>query len=63
MNNNAPGGRARNLLFTCPTTSQKVQHRLEATSDYNYESVTCLACAGIHFIDPRTGKVLQGDRE
>ncbi len=53
----------RNIIFTCPLTSQNVQHRFEATSDHDYESVTCLACAGVHFIDLRTGKMLRRDKE
>jgi len=64
-NDDAQGhqGGMRNLIFTCPVTKQNVQHRFEATSDQDYESVTCLACTGIHFINPRTGKVLRRDRE
>jgi hypothetical protein len=29
--------------------------------DYVYEAVTCLACARIHMINPKSGKVLGGD--
>jgi hypothetical protein len=54
----------RNLIFTCPLTDQKVQHRFVATSDHDYESVACLACGGAHFINVRTGKALRrGDKE
>ena len=61
-----PMGRSepRNLIFTCPVTKQKVQHRVEAKSDHchEYESVTCLACAGVHFINMKTGEVLRSER-
>ncbi len=56
-------GGMRNLIFTCPVTNQNVQHRFEATPDQDYESVTCLACAGVHFIHRKTGKVLRRERE
>ncbi len=57
------GDEIRNLIFTCPVTNLKVQHRCEHISDHNYESVTCLACAGVHFINLGTGKVLRRDQE
>ena len=53
----------KNLIFTCPVTNQHVQHRVESTSDQDYESVTCLACTGVHFINLKTGKLLKRDRE
>jgi hypothetical protein len=49
------------LLFTCPTTLMKVQHWLdggEDTPDHEYETVVCKACARLHFINRRTGKLL-----
>ena len=56
-------GEIRHLIFICPVTNQNVQHRIEVTpSDYNYESVTCLACAGVHFVNLKTGKVLTRDK-
>jgi hypothetical protein len=53
----------RNLIFTCPVANQNVQHRIETPSDRDYESVKCLACAGVHFINLKTGKVLRRDKE
>ena len=55
----------KNILFTCPVTNQNVQHRIKLAPDHdhNYESVRCLACAGIHFINLETGKVLRRDKE
>ncbi len=58
------GSAPRNLIFTCPVTNQKVQHRLDTKSDHSheYEPVTSLAYAGVHFINLMTGEVLKGDR-
>jgi hypothetical protein len=59
------GNGTRNLIFACPVTDLNVQHRFEARSggDHDYESVTCLACGGVHFINRSTGKVLRRDSE
>jgi hypothetical protein len=49
------------LLFTCPRTQMKVQHWLdddEDVSDNEYEAVTCQACARLHLINRKTGKLL-----
>jgi|GEM_PF-5269662 len=53
----------KNLIFTCPVTNQHVQHRVETTSNRDYESVECLACTGVHFINLKTGKVLRREKE
>ena len=48
-------------LFTCPATDMKVQHSLdedEFVSEAEYEVVTCPACARLHFINRKTGKLL-----
>jgi hypothetical protein len=50
------------ILFTCPATKMLVQHWLgddgdEARED-DYEGVDCSACAQVHFINRKTGKVL-----
>jgi hypothetical protein len=54
--------RWRPILFDCPRTGQKVQGLLAEesfkTGETQYEAVSCLACAGLHFIDPLHGKVL-----
>jgi hypothetical protein len=63
MNDTSQNGGVRNLLFSCPVTHQNVQHRFEATSDHDYESVTCLACAGVHFVNLRTGQVLKRSKK
>jgi len=52
----------RPALFSCPRTGQKVQGLFaeEAfnASEPRYEPVSCLACSGIHFIDPVSGRLL-----
>ena len=53
--------RWRPVPFECPRTGQKVQALLavEATgAGTRYENVSCLACTGIHLVDPMGGKVL-----
>jgi hypothetical protein len=58
------------LLFTCPVTRMNVQHKLdegehvsesEDVSETEYEVVTCPACARLHFINRKTGKLLGHD--
>jgi hypothetical protein len=56
----------RPILFDCPQTGQKVQGMLAeesfGTEDSRYVPVTCLACSGVHFIDPVRGRVLGAKR-
>ena len=51
-----------NFLFTCPSTKLNVQHWWDeddaAAPDNEYEAVTCKACARLHLINRKTGKVL-----
>ena len=56
-----------NVIFKCSRTGMNVQHWLadEPPSDdttSSYETVTCNACRGFHFINQSTGKLL-GDSE
>ncbi len=54
------------ILFTCPTTNLKVQHWLDDADDATedeYEGVVCQACARLHLISRKTGKLLGDDRE
>jgi hypothetical protein len=49
-------------VFTCPTTKLNVQHWLEddkALSENEYEGVTCKACARVHLINRKTGRLLE----
>jgi hypothetical protein len=52
------------FLYRCPSTGKTVQGFIaEDVSDNpnTYESMTCLACGGFHFVNPTTGKVLGED--
>jgi hypothetical protein len=52
------------FIFTCPATSMKVQRLLEDdqdASDNEYEGVSCPACAKLHFVNRKTGKLLGQD--
>ena len=48
------------FLYRCPNTRQTVQGWAadEVTDDDEYQSIACLACAQVHLINPKTGKVL-----
>jgi hypothetical protein len=48
-------------LFTCPRTNLSVQHWFDDDEDVpenEYEAVVCQACAGLHLINWKTGKLL-----
>jgi hypothetical protein len=50
------------FVFRCPNTGLNVQGWVaedpsEPASEA-YEAVTCTACARVHLVDPRTGKIL-----
>jgi hypothetical protein len=48
-----------------PATSMNVQHLLEDdqdASDNEYEGVSCPACAMVHFVNRKTGKLLGEDK-
>jgi hypothetical protein len=54
------------FLYRCPNTGQQVQGFIvdEAEEgDEEYRSVTCLACAQMHFVNSKTGRVLGVDKE
>jgi hypothetical protein len=54
------------MLFTCPTTSMKVQHWLDEGEDApenQYEGITCPACTRLRFLNRRTGELLGHDEE
>jgi len=58
--------RWRPILFNCPQTGEKVQglvaERSDGFHDNPYEAVSCLACSGVHFVDPVSGDVLGAKR-
>ena len=52
-------------LYRCPNTGQQVQGfvadgDLDATE---FEAVDCAACAELHWVSPKTGRVLGADEE
>jgi hypothetical protein len=52
------------FVFTCPATSMNIQHFLEDDQDapdHEYEGVSCPACAMVHFVNRKTGKLLGRD--
>ena len=55
------------LIFTCPSMGVRVHGWFADDATENggdtYETVTCLACAGVHLVNRRTGKVLGADEE
>jgi hypothetical protein len=58
--------RMAHMLFTCPTTSMKVQHWLDEGEDApenQYEGITCPACTRLRFLNRRTGELLGHDEE
>ncbi|MEY9987459.1 hypothetical protein ABH995_006796 [Bradyrhizobium yuanmingense] len=49
------------ILFTCPATAMKVQCELDqssATSEVEYTQIACPACAFLHLVNRKTGKLL-----
>jgi len=54
--------RWRPILFNCPRTGHKVQALLAEEAvcpgSARYETVSCLACSGLHLVDPVGGTVL-----
>ena len=42
------------FIYCCPTTGVSVQ----GLADNHYEAVQCLACQGVHLVNPATGKIL-----
>ena len=56
----------RPIIFSCPTTGDRVQGLLpdHASGPLNDDlhSISCAACDGIHFINLRTGAVVDPKR-
>jgi hypothetical protein len=50
------------FLYRCPNTGQTVQgFSAEELPEDTYESIPCLACRLLHFVNTTTGKVLGDD--
>jgi hypothetical protein len=47
------------FLYRCPNTGLKVQGWVadDPARDETFEPVTCTACARVHLVNPKTGKV------
>jgi hypothetical protein len=52
------------FLFTCPITRVRVQDWSDADDlpEDQYDEVACKACNSVHFVNPKTGRVL-GQRD
>ncbi len=55
------------FIYRCPNTGLKVQGWVaddpaEGEAD-TYEPVTCLICTRVHFVNPKTGKLLGTDED
>jgi hypothetical protein len=53
------------FLFTCPITQLKVQDWStdDDPPEDRYDEFVCNACAGLHYVNPKTGKVLGEESE
>ena len=55
------------FLFRCPNTGFNVQgwiaEAVENGDAERYESVSCLVCQQLHFVNPKTGKTLGANDE
>ena len=55
------------FLFKCPNTGFQVQGWAADNGSEDdreiYRSITCLACGGLHMVNPETGKTLGTDYE
>jgi hypothetical protein len=54
------------FLYRCPNTRQHVQGWIaddpNDLSDDTYETVICTACARLHLVNPKTGRILAADK-
>jgi hypothetical protein len=48
------------FFYRCPNTGFKVKGWVadDPTKDEAFEPVTCTACARVHLVNPKTGKVV-----
>jgi hypothetical protein len=54
------------VVFKCPATGLNVQHWLDVdlqSADNEYEAITCPACAKVHFLNRKTGKLFGRESE
>jgi len=55
------------VVFRCPNTGLNVQGWIaddpaESEAE-SYEAVTCTACTRLHLINPKTGRMLQDEKQ
>ncbi|WP_421995616.1 hypothetical protein [Reyranella sp.] len=48
------------FLFRCPHTGHNVQGRVDSidSPEPTYVALDCMACGGVHPVNPRTGKLM-----
>jgi hypothetical protein len=48
------------FIFKCPATGLNVQHAVDddQVPDNEFEAITCPACARLHFVNRKTGRLL-----
>ena len=53
------------FLFRCPHTGLRVQAWSDNASenDQTYEMVNCIACLGVHLVNPKSGQVVGNDND
>ncbi len=53
------------FLFRCPNTKLHVQGLVDDVADHQeaYAAVECIACSRVHYVNPKTGRVLGESRE
>lgn len=51
------------FIFRCPNTGLSVQGltKDDGDKDYTFEAILCTACQRVHWINPKTGKLLGED--
>jgi hypothetical protein len=59
---------ATGFVYRCPNTGLNVQGWVaddptEGEAEAFYQSVACTACARIHLIDPKTGRIVGADED
>jgi hypothetical protein len=49
------------FVYRCPATGLKVQGHVadDLIGGATYEAVSCIACARVHLVNPKSGKVLE----
>jgi hypothetical protein len=51
-------------IFRCPNTGQKAQGFFaDDLDDGDFEAISCTACTRLHWVNPKTGRVLGADEE